>query len=85
MKGMNASVASSHSKAFSLERKGSLVIRSYSVRRMSEATGSLEVSTVRAGILRAYLWKAVHSALVGILLKDFPIKQLSAEKMTTTE
>jgi len=81
---MKASVVSSHSKVFSLGRKRSLAVRSCSVRSMSEATESSEVSTLRVCILRAYLRKAVHSVLVGILLKDFQIKRLSSEKTTTT-
>jgi len=79
MKGINVSVASSHSKVLSLGSKGTLTVRSCSARRTSEVMGSSKVSTLRRRILRVCFWKSVHSSFVGILLKDFQIKRFSPE------
>src|ERR1700749_2056628 len=70
-KGMNVSVMRLHSKVFSLGRKGSLAVRSCNGDRMPGVKGSLMVSTVSVRILRVCFWNSVHSAFVGILLKDF--------------
>ena len=84
MKGMNAFVAPVHTNSLSPGNQGSLTVRSCSARRISEVTGSLEVSTLSFRILRAYFREWAHSNFVGILLKAFQTKQLSASEINST-
>ena len=79
MKGISASVASSHSNVFSFGRKGLLAVRSCRARKTSGATSSLK-STLSFCTLRALFWKTIYSAFVGTLSKDLQNKSLSEEK-----
>ena len=69
--GMKSLVAFLHLSLSSLGSKGSLPVRSCSVKRTSEVTGFLEVSTSSTRNPLAYFRKRLHSAFVGILVKDF--------------
>ena len=79
---MTSAVASRNSRRFRFGSRGSLMARSRSTKRTSEAIGSTERFDLSSRIRRAYFLKRAHSAVVGIPLKTFPIKGLSGDQVS---